>query len=690
MRSIDQTLPRRLFDFPGALRLLYLATLLACFAVSLLQVPILGQDTFADLLIKLWLVAALVYATTSSPPGRLKVVWAFFASSFLLDFSATLIRLAFTDPSGQLNPGVDVLATLVSMTGYVIQVFPIWLLSARAKDQSDWRLPSVDSLIVAIAAVVVIWSFMSLSEVYTDAAVNDHGLFSKLGYATLNLVVLLSAIAAFINPCSEIPRGLRNTILLSIALYVSADVAFDLGLFFHNARSLWAYLNYALWAAATLALALAASRPYGYLRFPYQPAITEQNKSVFWWTSVASITGLFFLLVIQVAKGSALNISVSGIGMGLAGLLLVLRQHLTSSFTAEKLNQKIKDRQRKLFDARQALDAMSISLESLVANAPIAIAARNSDGTLIQANSHYLALASLCPSVASLTSDISTRHQLTEMALPTIDGNEKQLLLSFAKLLDNHGQKSGEWILAADVSEIKLREDQLTKMTHLATLGEITAGVAHEIKQPLNALRLLVTNVTLRHSKGRAGPEYITQKLTQVADLVERLDGLVGNVKSFGRINDEPSDFNLCKSVATVEGLLKDQLKLQNIKLILALPDQICGANGLRLKFEQVLINLINNSADAIREQEADGIIKISLTEVGNSWLMTLDDDGPGFPPALISKLTEAFFTTKGEDKGTGLGLSFSKKTLTEMGGELDLMNSSNGARVVLTIPKAT
>lgn len=665
-------------------------TLLACVTAVALLSPAFGQVHFVDVLAKSLLVAALLHAVMNSPPGRLKVVWAFFASSFFLDLMATCIRLAFTEDGVWLSPRLEILATLVNLMGYVLQIFPLWLLNARVKASSDWRLPSLDSLIAAIATVVILWTLISLSERYSAAILNNFSILSSLSYALLNLALVGSATAALLNRCKDIPSSVGAAIIISVFLFVAADFTFDLSLTLDVAHSPLEQLNYLFWAAGLLVLAAAALSPTYSPNSSSRQVRTEENKAFFWWTSAVSVAALFVLLIIQVGLGSLLQVAVSAIAMGLAGLLLVLRQYLVSNFQRAELGDEIADKEAKLSDTRNSLAAMSVSLESLIANAPIAIAARSQDGTIIQANSNYLVLASLCPSIASLNSDITTRHQLAETALPTTNGKSKQLIVSFAKLLDDQGQKSGEWVLALDITEMRLREEQLSNMNHFATLGEITAGLAHEIKQPLNALRITLANTTRRHSLGQADPDFMSEKFAQMDELVHRLDNLLLDVKSFGRVNDETSDFNLSTSIETVEGLLRDQLALQRIQLILNLPHHAALAHGLRLKFEQVLINLINNAADAIRDQKAGGIVKISMTEIGKAWLITVDDDGPGFPVSLMSKLTQAFFTTKSETKGTGLGLSFTKDTLTKMGGKVDLLNNSNGARVMLTVPKTT
>lgn len=658
-------------------------TLIVIRSITLEDAPF-GTVVFEDLIAKGMIFTALLAAAWQTPTSRIKVIWAFFSASFALDFCATAMEIFFQADNYLWHPSIKTLATLITLSSYAMCIFPVCLLNKGVSNNADWRLPSIDALIASIAGVVIIWISVDTYSDDAGAVLSTQSILSTVSYGAVNLALLVAGILAAFNPSTAVPPWLHWGVLLSITLGASADVAYELYNFLGAENTVLARLNYLLWAASIIVLAITALATPD---VPYEKQAssdTEKRRPVFLWLSMAAVSGLFILLATQIASKSFDGLAVCAAALGLAGLLLVLRQFLVGNF--EKADFEVE-----ISGARTSLNALSLSLNSLIEQAPIAIAARGSDAEIITANANFLVLADACPDLTSLPKDVDSTHQLREISLPAVNGHEKHLLFSFAKLLDKQGRPSGEWLIAADVSDLKLRERQMAEMSHLATLGEMSAGLAHELKQPMNILRLTLANLTRKQSTAGVTPEFLSAKLAQMNDVVDRLDSLLVDIKSFGRVDgDEIVSFDLCKSIQTVEGLLREQVALEDISVNVSLPDSNAQCSGVQLKFEQALINIINNARDAIVESGRPGEIRISVIESDEDWLLHIRDNGPGFPPALIQKVLEPFFSTKGREKGTGLGLSFSNNVIKAMKGSLQLSNWEQGAQVAITLPKAT
>ena len=324
-------------------------------------------------------------------------------------------------------------------------------------------------------------------------------------------------------------------------------------------------------------------------------------------------------------------------------------------------------------------------------NAPLAIAVRDAEGEIVFGNRVWQQLAKQTSALDELVLASLKQEAVDELHFETDAGESKRLLALSADYLNERGEADGNWIILTDITQLRQREQQMQTMTRLASLGEMATGLAHEMNQPLQGLRLTLANVARQLSADGDSSHPLRPKLDRMSELINRASALVARMKSYGRApDDEREPFDLVKSVRTVAGLLGEQLHLQQVELSMELPRLAAWSFGHPMEFEQVLINVINNAADAILEQANSGQIRIQLTDGTDAWQIMITDNGPGFPPAVMERLMEPFFTTKPVGKGTGLGLSISHGIVEEMGGTVALDNLAAGARVTLTLPKAT
>lgn len=228
-------------------------------------------------------------------------------------------------------------------------------------------------------------------------------------------------------------------------------------------------------------------------------------------------------------------------------------------------------------------------------------------------------------------------------------------------------------------AEDVLREaqDELVQASKLALLGQMAAGVTHEINQPLTALRALSHNTQLLLKRGNI--ERIDRNLQSISDLTDRMARITEQLKSFAR--KAPLSMGqvlLSRAIENALLLLENRLRTEHVDLQLDMPDDVrVSCDGNRL--EQVLINLCANALDAMQDTPLRRLT-ISVKTGDRHAHIRVSDSGSGIPPAAMARLFEPFFSTKPSGKGLGLGLVISAGIVHEFGGALRALNIPGGA----------
>jgi two-component system, NtrC family, C4-dicarboxylate transport sensor histidine kinase DctB len=230
--------------------------------------------------------------------------------------------------------------------------------------------------------------------------------------------------------------------------------------------------------------------------------------------------------------------------------------------------------------------------------------------------------------------------------------------------------------LLSEIQERHLAEEELVQSGKLAVLGQMSAGISHEINQPLTALRALSTNtVTLLH-KGRM-PEAL-DNLKAISDVAERMGRITAQLKSFARKGHlQSNSVALHQAIANVQLLLEHRTRHEQVSVQVDasdLPCAQCDANRL----EQVLINLSTNALDAMANAPVK-VLSIKAKIRNGRILVSVADTGPVVPDTVLQRLFEPFFSTKPAGEGLGLGLVISSNIVKEFGGELRVHQAQAG-----------
>jgi PAS domain S-box-containing protein len=239
------------------------------------------------------------------------------------------------------------------------------------------------------------------------------------------------------------------------------------------------------------------------------------------------------------------------------------------------------------------------------------------------------------------------------------------------------------------VREIERERAKAFYAERMASLGEVSAGIAHELGNPLGALRGRIEMLESLAQKGDVTREKVLEFSDRSLRTIDRISKIIRGLRSYARdgSQDPFAQTNLTLLMDDILEFSGEQLRRLGIELRLVGFDRDHIIECREAEIAQVFVNLIRNAADAVARLD-DKWIEISVTEVNSHVEVTVTDSGSGIPPEIKDKIFQPFFTTKGLGRGTGLGLSISHTIVTAHQGRLFLDESSPHTRFVLSLPR--
>lgn len=234
-----------------------------------------------------------------------------------------------------------------------------------------------------------------------------------------------------------------------------------------------------------------------------------------------------------------------------------------------------------------------------------------------------------------------------------------------------------------DLTEQKAMEEELRRADRLRSLGELSAGVAHEIRNPLTGI---ATTAQVLKEKLQDDPEK-TEYITVILDEIKRLDDIIKNLLTFARpLVPEPAEYKIGKVLEEAIALMKEKASGSTVELRLEvkIEDDMCFVDGDQMK--QVALNLIMNGIEACGKG-GEIFIQVKEADEKKNILVEFSDTGEGIQPDVADKLYNPFFTTRAE--GTGLGLSITRKIIESHGGHIHHESSQGkGTRFYVEFPR--
>jgi signal transduction histidine kinase len=237
-------------------------------------------------------------------------------------------------------------------------------------------------------------------------------------------------------------------------------------------------------------------------------------------------------------------------------------------------------------------------------------------------------------------------------------------------------------IILEDITEKTKMEEQLLQASKLASIGRLTAGISHEIGNPLASISSLVQELASLDDTSGEGPEFMHDSLTSINGHLERISRIVRSLGDFARVSTSHKVASDIREIfhRTAELVKYDkrfrhiryQAEFEPIPPLLVNPDQI----------EQVFLNLLLNALDAMPE---GGDLRVTMRRQAQEVVVQVEDTGRGIDPEVLDRVFDPFFTTKPLGKGTGLGLSICYGTVRDHGGSITI-KSTKGSGTMFTV----
>jgi len=236
--------------------------------------------------------------------------------------------------------------------------------------------------------------------------------------------------------------------------------------------------------------------------------------------------------------------------------------------------------------------------------------------------------------------------------------------------------------VSEELKKVEKQRQMLIQKSKLESLGQLAAGITHEMNQPLTAITMGLENILFHLKSEDITKHYLENKIGTILENIQRINRIIDHVKTFSR-NQQNARFTRMNLNEAIQGallLLKSQFSERNIHFNLQLHPEPLYFLGDRFKVEQVVINLLNNSKDALEQKAHNQSLNFNKTIAIRSFIinsnnigMEIEDNGTGIPPQLLDHIFEPFFTTKEINKGTGLGLSIVYGIIEELKGNIEV-----------------
>lgn len=265
----------------------------------------------------------------------------------------------------------------------------------------------------------------------------------------------------------------------------------------------------------------------------------------------------------------------------------------------------------------------------------------------------------------------------------TKKGEKKLVNLTESYIRDEDDEIVGRSQILRDLTDIKMREEQIQQSERLATVGHMAAGVAHEVGNPLTAISSLV-----QVCQRKTDDEFLQGQLAKVREHIQRINKIVRDLVDFSRPSSMESEHvQLNEIINSAVGLLQHDARCRDVKFELNLAPDLPTISCVPDQIHQVMVNLLLNAVDAMKEVTRPRIIITTFRE-GDHIKLKVSDIGKGIKEEDQSRIFEPFFTTKEVGSGTGLGLSVSHGIINKLGGSIWVESTyGEGATFIIELP---
>ncbi|MBJ6723582.1 PAS domain-containing sensor histidine kinase [Geomesophilobacter sediminis] len=240
--------------------------------------------------------------------------------------------------------------------------------------------------------------------------------------------------------------------------------------------------------------------------------------------------------------------------------------------------------------------------------------------------------------------------------------------------------------LARTVRELREKEHMLLQQSRLAAMGEMISNIAHQWRQPLNALGLIIQELPMVLEEGELTPEFLDQSVANAMMLVQHMSSTIDDFRNFFKPDKEKVPFRLSQVVGNAVKLIEASFDNREIEITLHFQDDPTIV-GYPNEYSQVILNILNNAKDAVEARGTEKpMVEIRIAALGEKSLLTITDNAGGIPEEIIYKVFDPHFTTK-DTQGTGIGLFMAKNIIEKgMNGRVSVRNTGTGAEFTIEV----
>ncbi|MHB8056954.1 MAG: sensor histidine kinase [Desulfuromonadaceae bacterium] len=231
------------------------------------------------------------------------------------------------------------------------------------------------------------------------------------------------------------------------------------------------------------------------------------------------------------------------------------------------------------------------------------------------------------------------------------------------------------------VADLRRKDQMLIQQSRLAAMGEMLGNIAHQWRQPLNNVALIIQSIQMQYNSGALTSEEMDNEIHEALEVLLQMSRKIDDLRNFFRVDKEKEGFFIGKVVGRALKLVSPHLGSHRIQVEIESDDEVT-ATGYQNEYAQVVMNIISNAREAAIERNISTpriLVRIT-SENGHSVLYIRDNCG-GIPEDILPKVFDPYFTTRGPDRGTGIGLYMSKAIIEQnMAGHLTARNVEGGA----------
>jgi len=236
---------------------------------------------------------------------------------------------------------------------------------------------------------------------------------------------------------------------------------------------------------------------------------------------------------------------------------------------------------------------------------------------------------------------------------------------------------------------LKDERQRLIESEKMASIGLLTAGIAHELGNPLGAIRGRLEMLETMLEQDNYQKEFAVLSVKKMVQSVDHMSKIIRSLKSYSRdgSKDDKQGFDVAQLIGDIAEVSFEKCRKNGIEVQTQGLDQPLILVGRETEIGQVIVNLFNNAFDAVKDL-ANPTIQIVLEDKGDFCEIHFKDSGPGVPIGLVTKIFDPFYTTKEVGQGTGLGLSICRSIVEDHGGRLDYQRTADQTCFLVSLPK--